>query len=133
MPSNWLDVECRKDQRKALNPTPRDVQVGAIIGQIFGDSAKTRIAIGQIDIMTGNINSYAQILNGPSQLDSHQRYNDLAASLSEYNNEVKAQKASVWAEKKKADAEKAANKVKRDQQAKEQQQLLLPICEEHTA
>jgi hypothetical protein len=46
---------------------------------------------------------------------------------------VKAQKASVWAEKKKADAEKAANKVKRDQQAKEQQQLLLPICEEHTA
>jgi hypothetical protein len=60
-------------------------------------------------------------------------YNDLAASLSEYKNEVKAQKASVQAEKKKADAEKAANKVRRDQQAKEQRQLLLPICEEHAA
>jgi hypothetical protein len=47
-------------------------------------------------------------------------YNDLAASLSEYNNEVKAQKASVQAEKKKADAEKTANKVRRDQQAEEQ-------------
>ena len=60
-------------------------------------------------------------------------YNDLAASLSEYNNEVKAQKASVQAEKKKANAEKAANKVRRDQQAKEQRQLLLPICKEHAA
>ncbi len=70
MPSNWLDVECSKDQRKALNPTPRDVQVGAIIGQIFGDDAKTRISKRHIDIMTGNVNSYARILNGPSQLDS---------------------------------------------------------------
>jgi hypothetical protein len=40
---------------------------------------------------------------------------------------LNAQKASVQAEKKKADAEKAANKVKRDKQAKEQQQMLLPI------
>jgi hypothetical protein len=60
-------------------------------------------------------------------------YNDLAASLSEYKNKVKAQNATVQAEKKKAEAEKAANKVRRDQQAKEQQQLLLPICEKHTA
>ncbi len=44
-------------------------------------------------------------------MDSIKRYNDLTASLSEYNNEMKAQKASVQAEKKKADAEKAANKV----------------------
>jgi hypothetical protein len=88
--------------------------VGATIGQIFGDNAKTRIAKRHIDIMTGNVNSYAQILNGPSQLDSIKTYNDLAASLSEYNNEVKAMKASVQAEKKKANAEKAANKVRRD-------------------
>jgi hypothetical protein len=48
-------------------------------------------------------------------LNSIKTYNDLAASLSDYNNEVKAQKASVQAEKKKADGEKAANKVRRDQ------------------
>jgi hypothetical protein len=42
-------------------------------------------------------------------------------------------KASVQAEKKKANAEKAANKVRRDQQAKEQCPLLLSICEEHAA
>ncbi len=46
---------------------------------------------------------------------------------------MKAQKARVQAEKKKADAEKAANKIRRDQQAKEQRQLLLPVCEEHAA
>ncbi len=34
---------------------------------------------------------------------------------------MKAQKASVQAEKKKADAEKAANKVRRDHKAEEQQ------------
>jgi hypothetical protein len=59
--------------------------------------------------------------------------NNIVASLSECNNEMKAQKASVQAEKMKADAEKAANKVRRDQQAEEQRQLLLPICEEHAA
>jgi hypothetical protein len=64
MPSNWLDVECSNDQRKALNPISHDVQVGAIIGQIFGDNAKTRIAKRRIDFMTGKVNSYAQILNG---------------------------------------------------------------------
>jgi hypothetical protein len=81
MPSNWLDFECSKDQRKALYLTPRDVQVGAIIGQIFGDNSKTRIAKRRIDIMTGNVTSYAQILNGPSQLDRIKTYNDLAASF----------------------------------------------------
>ncbi len=41
--------------------------------------------------MTGNVNSYAQILkilNGPSQLESITAYNNLAASLSEYHTEV---------------------------------------------
>jgi hypothetical protein len=66
--------------------------VGAIIGQIFGDNAKTRIVKRHIDIMMGNVSSYARILNGPSQLDSIKTYNDLAASLSEYNNEMKARR-----------------------------------------
>jgi hypothetical protein len=52
-----LDVECSNEQRKALNPTPHDVQVGAIIDQIFGDNTKTRIAKRHIDIMTRNVNS----------------------------------------------------------------------------
>ncbi len=51
---------------------------------IFGDKAKTKIAKRRIDFMTGNVNSYARILNGPAQLDSISTYNNLAASLSKY-------------------------------------------------
>jgi hypothetical protein len=33
VPSNYLDVEIMQDQIDLLNPTPRDVQVGAIVDQ----------------------------------------------------------------------------------------------------
>ena len=66
IPSPHLNVEVSNDQRKALNPTVRDVQIGVVIAQIFGDKAKTKIAKRQIDFMTGNVNSYVRILNGPA-------------------------------------------------------------------
>jgi hypothetical protein len=83
-------VEVSADQRKALNPTVRDIQIGAVIAQIFGDKAKTKIAKRRIDFMTGNVNSYVLILNGPAQLDSISMYNNLAASLSNYHIEMQA-------------------------------------------
>ena len=49
---------------------------------------RQNIAKRQIDFMTGNVNSYVQILNGSSQLESITMYNNLAASLSEYHTEV---------------------------------------------
>ena len=95
IPSPRFNVEITKDQRKALNPTTApNVQIGAVIGQNFDDKAKTKIAMRWIDLMTGNFNSYAWILNGPAQLDSISTYHDLAASLSEYNSEVQAQ--NLW-------------------------------------
>jgi hypothetical protein len=66
IPSLYLNVEVSADQRKALNPTVRDIQIGAVIAQIFGDKAKTTIAKHRIDFMTSNVNSYTQILNGPA-------------------------------------------------------------------
>ena len=41
LPSPHLNVEITKDQRKAINPTTGNIQIGAVIGQIFGDKAKT--------------------------------------------------------------------------------------------
>ncbi len=61
--------------------------------------------------MTGNVNSYARILNGPAQLSSISTYNNLAASLSNYHNEMQAQKAIVAAEKQQAGVDKAAKKA----------------------
>jgi hypothetical protein len=89
-----------------MNPTVCDIQIGAILSQIFGDKAKTNFATRRIDFMIGNVNCYARILNGPSQLASIKTYSDLASSLTEYNNEVNKQKEASKAQRKEAEAEK---------------------------
>ncbi len=133
IPLLHLYVEVSNDQRKALNHTICDLQIGAVIAQINGDKAKTKIAKGQIDFMTGNINSYAWILNGPAQLDSITTYNNLAASLSDYHNEMQAQKTIVVAEKQQADVDKAVKKALNDKELEEQHLLKLPICTQHVS
>jgi hypothetical protein len=42
IPSPHLTMEVSNDQRKALNPTIRDVQIGAVIAH-FCDKAKTKL------------------------------------------------------------------------------------------
>ena len=69
IPSAYLDAELTKDQIDLLNPTARDVQLGAILDQCIGQKAKKIIAKRRIDIVTGNVNSYARMLNGPTQLE----------------------------------------------------------------
>ncbi len=65
VPSPYLDVAISSDQMELLNPTIQDVQTGSIIDQCTGAAAKKVIAKHRIDIVTGNINSYARVLNGP--------------------------------------------------------------------
>jgi hypothetical protein len=81
VPSDYLDIAISSDQVRLLNPTIRDVQVGSIIEQCTGQSAKKVIAKRRIDIVTGNINSYARVLNGPHQLEKIKTYNELAATM----------------------------------------------------
>ena len=126
-------MEVSANQRKALNPTVGDIQIGAVIAQIFGDKAKTKIAKRCIDFMTGNVNSSARILNGPAQLDSISTYNNLAASLSDYHNEMQVQKAIVAVEKQKDDVDKAAKKALKDKELEELHLLKLPICTQHVS
>ena len=133
IPPPHLNVEITNNQRIALNPTTRDVQIGAVVGQNFSNKAKTNIAKHRIGFMTGNVNSYAQILIGPSQLERISTYNNLAASLSEYHSEVQAQKAIAVAEKQISVVETAAKKVLRDTQVAQQCLLLLPICTHHVS
>ncbi len=91
-----------------------------MIAQIFGDKAKTKIAKRRINFMTVNANSYVQILNGPAQLDSISMYSNLAASLSDYHNEMQVQKTIVLAEKQQANVDKAAKKALKDKELEEQ-------------
>jgi hypothetical protein len=54
MPSPHLNMEVSNNQRKAINPTVCNVQIGAVISTIFGDKAKAKIAKQPLNFMTGN-------------------------------------------------------------------------------
>ena len=69
MPSSYLDLEVTPDQVKLLNPTAHHVQIGAILDQCVGESSKKVIAKRRIDMVSGNVSSYARVLNGPHQLE----------------------------------------------------------------
>jgi hypothetical protein len=133
VPSNYLDVEITQDQIDLLNPTPRDVQVGAIVDQCAGESAKKVIAKRRIDIVSGNVNSYARVLNGAAQLDKIKTYNQLAASIAIIRKERDEKKEANKERKKQEEIEKAAKKADKAQKDAEELERLGPICMEHVA
>ena len=45
------------------------------------------LAKQRIDMITGNVNSYARILNGPVQLDKIKTFNGVAASIADIRKE----------------------------------------------
>jgi hypothetical protein len=50
---------------------------------MYWSCSKKVISKHRVDFVSGNINSYARLLNGPQQLDKIQTYNDLAATMAE--------------------------------------------------
>lgn len=84
-------------------------------------------------MVSGNINSYARILNGPEQLESIKTYNQLAASMAVVRRERDERTVAAKEKKKQDEAEKAAKKAEKRRRRKELEdmQRLGPICEEH--
>ena len=76
-----MDIEIISNQASLLSPTPRDVQLATFIDQCIGKKSKKRIARRRIDSISGNVNSYARILNVPVYPDKIRTYNDLTALL----------------------------------------------------
>ena len=66
-------------------------------------------------------------------MDSISSYNNLAASLSDYHNEMQAQKAIAPAEKQQANVDKAAKMALKDKEFDELHLLRLPICTQHVS
>ena len=106
LPSSYLDIDITNNQASLLSPTPFDVHLAAIIDQCIGKKSKKRIARRRIDFISGNVNSYARILNGPVQLDKIRTYNDLTASLSEYQREKGHLNEKARVHKKKTDEDR---------------------------
>ena len=131
VPSPSLDVEITKDQVDLLNPTPRDVQLGAILDQCSGKKATKKIARRRIDFVSGNVNSYARILNRPKQLEKITTFNQLLVSIAtlqrERDEEYKKQTELKNKKKKETEARAAEKKAL----AKEKRDQLLPVCMEH--
>lgn len=61
-------------------------------------------------MVSGNINSYARILNGPEQLESIKTYNQLAASMAVVRRERDERTVSAKEKKKQDEAEKLQRK-----------------------
>ena len=87
VPLEFLDVAVSRDQVGLLNPTLRDVQLGAILNQCTGRKAKKVIAKRRVDFVSGNVNSYARILNGSAQLEKIKTCNQLSASIAQLQRE----------------------------------------------
>ena len=124
-------MEITQDQVDLLNPTPRDVQLGAIIDQCSGKKATKKMARRRIDFVSGNVNSYARMLNGPKQLEKITTSNQLSASIATLQRERKKEheKQRELKNKKKKETEvRAAEKKALDKEKRDQ---LLPICMEH--
>ena len=116
---------------KLLNPTARHVQIGAIIDQCVGDKAKKVIAKRRIDMASGNISSYARVLNGPHQLEKIQTFNELAATMTTLKKERDQAREEASARKKQEDKDKAARKAEKERDAINKQNELGPICKAH--
>ena len=96
--------------------------------QCSGKKATKKVARRRIEFISGNINSYARILNGPQQLAQIKTYNDLAASISVLKAESLENEARLREEKKKKDEEKAAAKAKKMKENEEERERMAPGC-----
>ena len=130
IPSSYLHIFISDEQIDLLNPTPRDVQMGAIIDQCSGKKATKKNAKRCIEFIEGNVNSYARILNGPQQLERIKTFTDLSASIAVLQAEKDQADQKSKEDKKVQDAEKAAKKLEKDRKSKEEREKFAPRCKE---
>ena len=123
VPSAFLDVEVKDDQRFLFQPTASDVLLGSILEDSIGQNAKKKIPKRRINFLSGNIASYSRSLNNPAALDKIVDTNNLAsclATISEYKESAKdaAKEKKVNDDKAKADKTAADIAVFNEQKAK---------------
>ena len=126
-------MEVTDEKKELLNPTSRDVQMGAILDQCVGKKAERKISRQRIDIVQGNVNSYARILNGAAQIDNIRTFTQLASSMSTFTVKREDQTVQSRMQKKRDEEEKTAKKLENYQKAKAENERILLICEENVA
>ena len=102
-----------KEQHDLLNPTAKDLSMGALMQDTIGLSAKKKIAKRRQDIITGNIASHSRVLNNDNALKHAIEYNKLAVSLSIVEEETEAKRKAQMEKRKSEQLEKLKRKQQR--------------------
>jgi hypothetical protein len=113
-PSDALHIFISNDQKRLLMPTMKDVIMGNIIDSIFGEHAVKKIARRCLDMVSGNVNCYARMLNNPAQMKLIQEHDELVSNLANIEQEKKKEKQN-WSEKVQGEKfEKEARKFEKE-------------------
>jgi hypothetical protein len=90
-----------------LNPEYKDVVSAQLLNDAVGDGAKKRMAKRRIDMITGNVNSYAKVRNSKEHLNHAIQMNQLASVIGSMKADTDIERAAKAAAKKADDDEKA--------------------------
>jgi hypothetical protein len=130
LPSGGWDCEVSQDQEWLLNPSPYDVVMGTIMEDAVGERAKKKIAKRRVDMITGNIHSYARSMNNPDQLEDIKEYATLSSILAELAADKDETRKRLAQEKEKQQQERAAKKAAQAEKDKKKAEELLPGIEQ---
>ncbi|KAG7339481.1 hypothetical protein IV203_034477 [Nitzschia inconspicua] len=107
--SQYLNVEMSKKQQKLVNPSYKNVLMGFMCYDIRGGGAKKKIAQRRLNIVDGNVNSYARCLNDPRRLAAMREMDQLISAVAQ----VAADQAREKVERKEVAAAKAKERKKK--------------------
>jgi len=113
-PSSYLDVEITDDQKELLCPSYKNVLMGYILYDVKGKGAKRKLAKRRLDVISGNVASYAKCLNDPKRLKQIQEVNQITATVAEVTADMDKAKLD---QKNKALDKKKASKEKKEAKA----------------
>jgi hypothetical protein len=100
--------------------------MGWLISDAVGEGAKKKMAKRRVEFISGNVNSYARVMNSQEHLDKATEANGLAAILGEMKADGEEERATRAAEKKTEDAEREKRREAAAQKEQEKRTMLLP-------
>ena len=116
-PAGYLDINMSDDQRDLLMPSYKNVLQGFILYDVKGKGAKNKVAKRRLDMITGNVSSYARCLNDSKRLKQIQEVNQLTATVAAVTADIAKEKE--LQKIKAAQKTKAAKAKKAEENAKE--------------
>ena len=91
-PSSYLDASMSDDQKTLLCPSYKNVLMGYISHDVKGKGAVNKLAKQRLDMISGNVASYARCLNSSKRLKQIEEVNQLVATVAEVSADIANEK-----------------------------------------